>query len=45
MKLNTLERLYTALKEEKHVVTIPEPIAKKAKKALDRMFELKTSGN
>jgi len=41
MKLNTLERLYTALKEEKHVVTVPEPVAKKASKALERMFELK----
>jgi quinolinate synthase len=41
MKLNTLERLYIALKEEKYVVTIPEPIAKQARKALERMFELK----
>jgi len=41
MKLNTLERLYLALKEEKHVVTVPEPIAKKARKALERMFEIK----
>jgi quinolinate synthase len=41
MKLNTLERLYTSLKEEKHVVTVPEPVAKKARKALERMFELK----
>jgi quinolinate synthase len=41
MKLNTLDRLYTALKEEKHVVTVPEPIAKKARTALERMFELK----
>jgi len=41
MKLNTLERLYMALKEEKHAVTVPEPIAKKARKALERMFELK----
>ena len=41
MKLNTLERLYTALKEEKHVVTVPEPVAKKARKTLERMFELK----
>jgi len=40
MKLNTLERLYMALKEEKHVVTVPEPVAKKARKALERMFEL-----
>lgn len=40
MKLNTLERLCTSLKEEKHVVTIPEPVAKKARKALEKMFEL-----
>ena len=40
MKLNTLERLYIALKEEKYVVTVPEPIAKKARKALEKMFEL-----
>lgn len=38
MKLNTLERLYTALKEEKHVITVPEPVAKRARKALERMF-------
>jgi len=42
MKLNTLERLYMALKEEKHGVSVPEPIAKKARKALERMFELKS---
>jgi quinolinate synthase len=41
MKLNTLERLYIALKEEKYVVTVPEPVAKQARKALERMFELK----
>jgi quinolinate synthase len=41
MKLNTLERVYTALKEEKYVVTVPEPIAKQARKALERMFEVK----
>lgn len=40
MKLNTLERLYIALKEEKHVVTVPESIAKRAKKALEKMFEI-----
>jgi quinolinate synthase len=41
MKLNTLERIYAALKEEKHRVTVPEPIASKARKALEKMFELK----
>ncbi|MEM2281109.1 MAG: quinolinate synthase NadA [Candidatus Bathyarchaeia archaeon] len=40
MKLNTLERIYLALKEEKHVVTVPEPVAGRARKALERMFEL-----
>jgi len=40
MKLNTLERIYLALKEEKHVVTVPEPIASKARKAIEKMFEL-----
>jgi len=40
MKLNTLERIYIALKEEKHVVTVPESIASKARKALEKMFEL-----
>jgi len=38
MKLNTLERLYLALKEEKYQVTIPKPIVEKARKALDSMF-------
>ena len=40
MKLNTLEKLYTALKEEKYVVTVPEPVAEKARAALEKMFEL-----
>jgi quinolinate synthase len=40
MKLNTLERIYASLKEEKHVVSVPETIAKKARCALERMFEL-----
>jgi quinolinate synthase len=38
MKLNTMERLYVALKEEKHRVTVPKPIAEKARKALDNML-------
>jgi quinolinate synthase len=42
MKLTTLNRLYTALKEEKYVIKIPEPIAKKAKTALEKMFRVKS---
>ncbi len=42
MKLTTLERLYTALKEEKHVVNVPGTIARKARTALERMFEIKS---
>ncbi|MEM3641206.1 MAG: quinolinate synthase NadA [Candidatus Bathyarchaeia archaeon] len=41
MKLNTLERIYMALKEEKYVITVPEPIASKARKAIEKMLELK----
>lgn len=40
MKLNTLERIYLALKEEKYQVNVPKPIAKKARKALERMFTI-----
>lgn len=40
MKLNTLDRLYAALKEEKHVITVPEPIAAKARRGLERMLSL-----
>jgi quinolinate synthase len=41
MKLNTLDRLYAALKQEKYVITVPESIAKKARKALEKMLVLK----
>jgi quinolinate synthase len=40
MKLTTLDRLYVALKEEKHVVKIPEGVAKKARGSLERMFQV-----
>jgi quinolinate synthase len=40
MKLNTMERLYLALKEEKPEVTVPKPVAEKARKALDCMLSL-----
>jgi len=42
MKIITLDRIYSSLKEEKHVVNIPEPIAKKARVSLERMFEVKS---
>lgn len=42
MKIITLDRIYSSLKEEKHVVKIPEPIAKKARVSLERMFEVKS---
>lgn len=41
MKLTTLDRLYSSLKEEKHVVRVPEAIARKARTSLERMFEVK----
>jgi quinolinate synthase len=41
MKLNTLERIYASLAEEKYLVTVPESVATLARKALERMFELK----
>ncbi len=40
MKLNTLDRLYASLKEEKHVITVQDQVAKPARKALEKMFEL-----
>ena len=38
MKLTTLERLYASLKEEKYLVKVPENTARKARTALERMF-------
>jgi len=38
MKLNTLERIYASLKEETHPVTVPNRLAKKARKALEKML-------
>jgi quinolinate synthase len=40
MKLNTLDRIYMSLKEEKHAVVVPESVAAHARKALQRMFEV-----
>jgi len=41
MKLTTMDRLYTSLKEEKYVVKVPQATANKARAALERMFEIK----
>src|SRR3989337_2645995 len=41
MKLTTLDRLYASLKEEKYVVRVSEKTAKKARSALERMFQVK----
>jgi quinolinate synthase len=42
MKLTTLDRLYASLKDEKHVVKVSEPVASKARTALERMFQVKS---
>jgi quinolinate synthase len=42
MKLTTLDRIYVSLKEEKHLVTVPEAVAKKARASLERMFAVKS---
>jgi quinolinate synthase len=42
MKLTTLDRIYNSLKEEKHAVTVPEVVAKKARASLEKMFEIKS---
>jgi quinolinate synthase len=43
MKLTTLDRLYSCLKDEKYVVKISEKTAKNARTALERMFQVKPS--
>ena len=42
MKLNTLDRLYASLKEEKYLVKVPEKVAAKARVALEKMFLVKS---
>ncbi len=41
MKMITLEKVYDALVNEKHVVTVPKEIADKARLAINRMLEIK----
>jgi quinolinate synthase len=40
MKLTTLDRVYSSLKEEKYLVKVPENVAAKARAALERMFQV-----
>jgi quinolinate synthase len=40
MKRTTLEDLYASLKQEKHVVRVPDAVAKKARASLERMFQV-----
>lgn len=40
MKLNTLERIYASLKEETHLVRVPNQVAKKARRALEKMLTI-----
>ena len=39
MKLTTLKDVYSALKEEKYEITVPQDIMIRAKKAIERMLE------
>ena len=40
MKLNTLERVYLSLKEERYPITVPNSVSRKARKALERMVSI-----
>jgi quinolinate synthase len=40
MKVNTLEKLLWSLEDMQHVVTVPEKIRVKARRAIDRMLAL-----
>lgn len=40
MKKITLKDVYRSLAEEKHEVNVPEEVAVKAKKAIERMLEI-----
>jgi quinolinate synthase len=40
MKLLTLEKIYSTLKNDRYIVKIPKQIAKKARISLEKMFLL-----
>lgn len=41
MKKTTLKSVYTALKESRHIIKVPEDIRVRAKRSLDRMLDIK----
>ncbi|MEM2866686.1 MAG: quinolinate synthase NadA [Candidatus Hadarchaeales archaeon] len=40
MKKHTLEKVYLSLRDEKHVVRVPEEIAARARRTIERMLEI-----
>ena len=40
MKEHTLEKVYLSLRDRKHVVKVPEPVAERARVTIERMLEL-----
>ena len=40
MKLNTLEKILWSLEDLQYEITVPDEIAKKARRAIDRMIEI-----
>jgi quinolinate synthase len=40
MKMITLEKVLSSLQDDKYEVKVPEEIAKRARKAIDRMLEI-----
>ncbi|MBI2899363.1 MAG: quinolinate synthase NadA [Planctomycetes bacterium] len=44
MKLNTLEKLLWSLQDLEHKVVVPEEIAKRARRAIERMLEISSPG-
>ncbi|MCK4326199.1 quinolinate synthase NadA, partial [bacterium] len=41
MKLTTLEKVASALEQMKHLVSVPDEVQSRARRALDRMLEVK----
>jgi quinolinate synthase len=41
MKMTTLEHIYLSLRDEIYPVTVPRNVASKARRAVERMFNVK----